>query len=100
MVNPTVIYQSDETIEVWDSCYSFDVSFFVKIRRAKNIEVKYLNEDRNVIIEEFSDGLSELFQHEIDHLDGKLATDYISDNTKILMRGNGKRDIEYYKKEG
>lgn len=97
MVNPVIIQSSKEIIEIWDSCYSFDVTFFIKIKRNKVIKVRYQNEIGETIIEEFKDNLSELFQHEIDHLDGKLATDYLYDNRNIIMRDEWEKR---YKKQG
>ncbi len=86
MVNPKITVKSKELIEVWDSCYSFDVAFFVKIKRHKKIKVEYQDEHGKIIHEEVDGSLSELFQHEIDHLDGILATDYLEDNKNIISR--------------
>lgn len=86
MVNPVIIEKSSQTFAVWDSCFSFNVSFFVKIKRATQIKVKYQDIKGEEYIEEFSDDLSELFQHEIDHLYGILATDHLKDNKNIVMR--------------
>lgn len=36
--------------------------------------------------DEFSDGFSELLQHEIDHLHGVMATDHLQDLENIAMR--------------
>ncbi|MFO7830071.1 MAG: peptide deformylase [Bacteroidales bacterium] len=86
LVNPEIIQNSDETFEVWDSCFSFDVAFFVKTERFKSITVKYQNEKGDSIEEIFHDDLSELLQHEIDHLYGILATDHLKSNKDIMMR--------------
>jgi peptide deformylase len=86
MVNPKIIWKSEETIEVWDSCYSFNVAFFIKIQRYKNIKVKYQDEEGNEKIEEYVDDMAELVQHEIDHLYGTLVTDHLKDMNKIVMR--------------
>lgn len=86
MVNPKIRWKSEEMFNVWDSCFSFDVAFFVKIERHKSIKVEYQDEKGESKIEEFSDDLSELFQHEIDHLYGILATDHLKDVTQIIMR--------------
>lgn len=91
MVNPEIIWKSGEMFDVWDSCFSFDVAFFVNIARHKSIKVKYQNEKGKEKIKQFDDDLSELFQHEIDHLSGKLATDYLVDNNKIIMRNEWER---------
>jgi peptide deformylase len=90
MINPEIIEKSIATFEVWDSCFSADVAFFGKTLRHKSITVKYLNENLNEVIEVFNDDLSELFQHEIDHLDGILFTDHIINN-QIIMRSEWKQ---------
>lgn len=85
MINPKIIERSPETFDVWDSCFSADTAFFGKTARHKRITVEYTNENQKVIQKEFTDDLSELFQHEIDHLNGILFTDLIIDN-QIIMR--------------
>ena len=85
MINPQIIKKSQETFEVWDSCFSADVAFFGKTVRHKAITVAYINESQEAINEEFTDDFSELFQHEIDHLEGILFIDHIIDN-QIIMR--------------
>ncbi len=90
MINPRIVKKSRETFEVWDSCFSADVAFFGKTVRHKAITVNYLNENQEQIHEVFSDDLSELFQHEIDHLEGILFTDHIVDN-QIIMRSEWER---------
>jgi len=86
MVNPKVIWRSEEHFEVWDSCFSFDLQFFVKVDRSIRIKVEFFNEDGEEMTEDFKGDLSELIQHEIDHLDGILATDRLKDPRNILMR--------------
>ncbi len=90
MINPKIINKSQETFEVWDSCFSADVAFFGKTLRHKAISVAYLNEIQEEIHEDFTDDLSELFQHEIDHLEGILFTDRIINN-QIIMRSEWER---------
>jgi peptide deformylase len=91
MINPRILYKSKEMFEVWDSCFCFDVSFFVQILRHKEIKVEYQDINKNRHEEVFNDNLSELIQHEIDHLDGILATDYLTDPKKIIMRSEWER---------
>ncbi|MFX0116070.1 MAG: peptide deformylase, partial [Candidatus Hodarchaeota archaeon] len=33
MVNPKITWKSEERFWVWDSCFSFDIAFFVEISR-------------------------------------------------------------------
>ncbi|HAN17482.1 MAG: hypothetical protein A2X13_09365 [Bacteroidetes bacterium GWC2_33_15] len=86
LINPVIIEKSSETFQVWDSCFSFDVAFFVLTRRHTSITVKYQNQKGEIIKETFTGNLSELLQHEIDHLHGILATDYLVNKTDIILR--------------
>lgn len=72
MVNPEIVWAGSNTMELWDDCFSFP-DLLVRVRRAAEIRVTYAD-DRglNHTLEAEGD-LSELLQHEIDHLDGILA---------------------------
>lgn len=72
-INPEITYLSDEKFELWDDCMSFP-NLFVKVRRHKNITIKYLDENWNPQVWQMEGDLSELLQHEYDHLDGILST--------------------------
>ncbi|MFX0074126.1 MAG: peptide deformylase [Candidatus Hermodarchaeota archaeon] len=91
MINPRILWKSETMIEVWDSCFCFDVAFFIEIERYKEIQVQYLDKRGNKKIEKFADDLSELVQHEIDHLNGILATDHLKNPHKIIMRNEWER---------
>ncbi|WP_455140941.1 peptide deformylase [Candidatus Hodarchaeum mangrovi] len=85
MINPVILFKSSDKFQVWDSCFSFDVAFFVQILRHKEIQVEFMTENgkqTHVYVED----LAELVQHEIDHLDGILATDHLTDVSQIIMR--------------
>ena len=86
LINPEIISRSEETFEVWDSCFSFDVAFYILTKRYKSITVKFITQEGTTVEETFSDDLSELLQHEIDHLHGILSTDYLKDKNQIIMR--------------
>lgn len=86
LVNPEITYRSEETFEVWDSCFSLEAAFFVKIPRSRAITVEYRDEGGGRHVEEFRDDLSELLQHEIDHLDGVMCTDRLREPRDIIMK--------------
>ncbi|RCW47737.1 MULTISPECIES: peptide deformylase [unclassified Halanaerobium] len=92
MINPEINWKSSEMFYVWDSCFSMDIAFFVKILRHKKIRVNYITPEGENIEREFTDDMAELFQHEIDHLYGIMAADHLKDNKNIIMRS------EYEKK--
>jgi peptide deformylase len=87
LVNPEIIRQSKEKIVVWDACLSF-LSIFMQVERHREITVQYQTLEGDT--REFNAGserdLSELLQHEIDHLDGILAIDRVTDLKTIVTR--------------
>ena len=87
LINPEIIKRSEEKIIVWDACLSF-LSIFMQVERHRHIIVRYQDLDAKTL--EFAAGdnrnLSELLQHEIDHLDGILAIDRVTDVKTICTR--------------
>ncbi len=86
MINPKIRGTSTEMFLVWDSCFCFELAFFVEVERFQKIIVEYqdIKGVREVI--EAEDALAELFQHEIDHLHGVLAIDRMTSTQRICMR--------------
>jgi peptide deformylase len=72
-INPELKDLSDEKFELWDDCMSFP-NLLVKIMRHKQITVNYLDENWHPQQWQMTDSLSELLQHEYDHLEGILCT--------------------------
>jgi peptide deformylase len=86
-INPEIIERSKEKIVVWDACLSF-LSIFMQVERNREITVRYQDIEgipRELRASENRD-LSELLQHEIDHLDGILAVDRIADIKTLCTR--------------
>ncbi len=73
-INPTFTYKSPELIELWDDCMSFP-DLLVKVRRHAKITLAFKDLDWQDHTWELTGDLSELLQHEYDHLDGILAVD-------------------------
>lgn len=84
-INPEIIDKSDEKYVLWDDCMSFP-DLLVKVERHKSISVRYFNLEWKEQIIYFDNDLSELFQHEFDHLDGVLATMRAIDNKSIIYK--------------
>jgi peptide deformylase len=87
LINPEIIKRSKKKITVWDACLSF-LSIFMQVERHRQITVRYQNLDGKTLEFEAGDdrNLSELLQHEIDHLDGILAIDRVTDVKTICTR--------------
>lgn len=86
LVNPVITGASEETMEIWDFCFSY-FSIFFPVRRRVMVEVKYQDLAGHHQRLEATGHLSELLQHETDHLNGVLAIDKVTDVTRICSFG-------------
>jgi peptide deformylase len=87
LINPQIAQRSAEKIVVWDACLSF-LAIFMQVERNREVTVRYQDvrgEWRETRAGEERD-LSELLQHEIDHLDGILCLDRVTDVTSICTK--------------
>lgn len=87
LVNPEIVESSEEHVVVWDACLSF-LSIFMQVERRRWVTVRYQNLEGETLSFDAGDDrdLSELLQHEIDHLDGILAIDRVFDVKTICTR--------------
>ena len=85
VINPELIWESDETEVADEGCLSFP-ELFADVARPDWIKVRYLNEDGEEVEVE-RDGLwARCFQHELDHLDGRLLVDHLTQKQLRKMR--------------
>ncbi len=84
LINPEII-ESDGEEEMDEGCLSVP-GFYEKVRRADHIRVRAQNEDGEV--KEFeAEGIEAVcIQHEMDHLEGKLFVDYLSNLKRNRIR--------------
>lgn len=85
LLNPVIKTASQEMFELWDDCFSLP-NLMVRVRRHARVTVAYTDEHGVSQQLELENDLSELLQHEIDHLDGILATDRAIDSRSFAMR--------------
>lgn len=85
LINPEIVERSDETMVVWDACLSF-LCIFYQVVRHRWIKVRYQDASGAVHVVRVEGDLSELLQHEIDHLDGILAVDRVADIRTMCTR--------------
>lgn len=84
-INPNLSFFDEEQMEVLDDCMSFP-NLFVKVKRYKRCSITYKNENWEDCEIELEGNLSELLQHEYDHLDGILATMKAIDSKSFHMK--------------
>ncbi len=90
IINPTMDNLSIEMFELWDDCMSFP-DLMVRVKRHKRCAVTFRDLDWKEIRWDIADDLSELLQHEYDHLDGVLATQRAIDGRGFGLRSEIKR---------
>lgn len=86
LINPEIIWRSAKTFTMWDDCMCFPDTL-VKVRRSESISLRFIDENGETIEwQELDRSLSELLQHELDHLDGILALDLALDDQSKVSR--------------
>ena len=88
-INPILDGFSKEMIEVWDDCMCFP-DLLVRVRRHKSCSVRYRDTNWEMQTMNLEDSLSELIQHEYDHLDGILAVSRAIDSKSFAARGQAR----------
>lgn len=73
IINPELKNLSESKFELWDDCMSFP-NLLVKVARHESLILDYLDENWEKRSWKVSGAVSELIQHEYDHLDGVLCT--------------------------
>ena len=102
VLNPEITWRSDDLFEVWDDCLSIP-DRIVRVRRHQSISIRYWDEEwRERTCERLPMDLSELVQHEMDHLDGILilarawgedAIRPIQDHAKLIAASRTKNSV-------
>lgn len=86
-INPTLEFTSDETFDVWDDCMSFP-NLLVKVKRFKNCKIHFKDTNWDNQTMTLEGDLSELLQHEFDHLEGILAIQRAIDKYSFAIKGH------------
>jgi len=86
LVNPELTHPSVERFTLWDDCMSFPW-LLVRLERHLSVDLRYQDERGELVSRRgVEQDVSELLQHEVDHLDGILALDRALDRDSIIAR--------------
>lgn len=85
-INPSLHDLSEEMIELWDDCMCFP-NLLVRLRRHQSCLIRYYDTEWQAQTWRLEGDLSELLQHEVDHLDGVLAISRALDDKAFRWRG-------------
>jgi len=94
LLNPKIVQRSRRTFTLWDDCFSFP-DILVKVERHYTISVSFQDEEGTRKHLKATGGLSELLQHEIDHLQGTLAIDRAIDSRHIILRSEFEKQAQH-----
>jgi peptide deformylase len=82
LINPEIVFDSKDTMEIWDDCMSFP-NLLVKVYRYKSLKLSFYDQSWNRKEWFLTGDMAELIQHEYDHLDGVLAVDKAIDKNSF-----------------
>ena len=93
MINPAYEALSDITEKDWEGCLSIP-GIRALVPRYKDIQITYSNEQGTVVEAKLEGFVARVFQHECDHLEGKVYLDRVENNHDIVA------ESEYFKMVG
>jgi len=83
-INPKIVKTSKKTDELEEACLSVD-GYSGTVARAKLVTVEAYNENGVKFTRGASGLLAQIFQHEIDHLNGVLYIDHARDIKEVII---------------
>ena len=92
--NPRITYYSEKTTYMSEGCLSYPGLYF-PVTRAQGINVTYSGKEGDEMTASFIDISAKVFQHEYDHMLGKLYLEYASD---YMIRNARKKQILWERK--
>ncbi len=90
LINPEIVAQDGLEVSE-EGCLSVP-GYFEEVERAERVRVRYLDRDGEAMEADFEGLLAVCVQHEIDHLDGRLFVDYLSEAKRQRIRKGLQKD--------
>ena len=84
LINPEIL-EKDGVVFTDEGCLSVP-GYYEEVKRAEHIKVRFLDRNGEEVVMEAEGLLAVCIQHEIDHLDGKLFVDYLSEAKRQRIR--------------
>jgi len=92
--NPRITHYSEETTYMREGCLSYPGLFF-PVTRAKGINATYSGKEGDEMSASFIDISAKIFQHEYDHMLGKVYLEYAS---AYMIRNARKKQVLWERK--
>ena len=85
-INPTMLEEDGEAWAFEEGCLSIP-GIRADVERKPKIRIQYFDENWNEMEETYEGIEARVIQHEYDHIEGKLFTDYLTPFKKRLLKG-------------
>ncbi|HEY9837072.1 MAG TPA: peptide deformylase [Vampirovibrionales bacterium] len=92
IIDPQIIAYSEEKVKDWEGCLSVP-GIRGLVPRHQAIEVKYLDQQGTLHHQEFTGFVARIFQHEYDHLEGKVFLDRVESMLDIVTEQEYQKQI-------
>lgn len=92
MLNPEILWLSDEVCTGWEGCLSMPDAR-APVPRAQRLRLRYLTRDGEIVKEEYTGFIARIIQHECDHLDGVLFPERVEDASTIVSEAEFQQAI-------
>jgi len=93
LINPEIIFYSDELEWDWEGCFSVP-GYLGYVPRSSKIVVRNHNTAGKMSEETYEGYIARVIQHEFDHLQGKVYLDRMPSMDKFVTRKNYQRFIK------
>ncbi|MGB3533630.1 MAG: peptide deformylase [Microcoleaceae cyanobacterium] len=92
MINPRIINYSGEPVKGWEGCLSVP-GIRGLVPRYPTIGVEYTSRDDKLYQVELTDFVARIFQHELDHLEGKVFLDRLESTQDLMSESEYQKQI-------
>ena len=96
IINPEIVETYGRRVQKWEGCVSCGKgkdTLFAKVTRYKSIKLRWHDESGKEYEEILDSFVAHVAQHEVDHLNGVLFVDRVSDTTSYMMSDEYRKRI-------
>lgn len=92
VINPEILAHADTVTKDWEGCLSLP-GIRGLVPRYDWIEVRYLTRDGKTVETRYEGFLARVFQHELDHTEGRVFIDRVESTLELMMEQEWRHQI-------